>query len=277
MIYKKNNGESHFDIHEAFLKDVSKINFLSKEEEVNLIAKAKKGDKKSIDILVLSIIKYVNKIANSYVHKHLTSSDLIQEGVFGILNAINHFDAEKDVRFLTYATHWIKNAMNRACIDRGYEIRVPNNKYQMYMRFKKALKSSELDVAKLIYSSEFYSQRSDIISLMNIYDQRTTEGCYDEDGADKTIENLEVAETQSYEVTTYKNNKIIQIILDKLSEKERTVISLYYGINEKESMTLDQIGKKMKFTRERSRQIKNIAEEKIKLLFRKMKLEYSDL
>ena len=119
------------DLISLYLADIRKYKILDKDEELNLLIKAKAGDEEAKNQLILSNLRLVVNIAKGYINKGLSFIDLISEGNLGLIYAIEKFDITKGFRFSTYAVWWIKQSISKAVIVKGREIRIPSYKYDL--------------------------------------------------------------------------------------------------------------------------------------------------
>ena len=114
------------DLVSFYLEDIKEYDILNKDEELSLLKKAKSGDIEARERLILCNLRLVVNVAKKYGNKGLSFIDLISEGNFGLIHAIEKFDVEKGYRFSTYAVWWIKQAISKAIISKGREIRIPS-------------------------------------------------------------------------------------------------------------------------------------------------------
>ena len=119
------------DLISLYLEDIRKYNILEKDEEFELLKKAKEGDEAAKDKLILCNLRLVVNIAKNYTNKGLSLIDLISEGNFGLIYAIEKFDITRGFRFSTYAVWWIKQSISKAIICKGRGIRIPSYKYDL--------------------------------------------------------------------------------------------------------------------------------------------------
>ena len=129
--------EKEKDLVSLYLNDIRKHEILTKEEEQELLIKAKSGDEQAKQQLILSNLRLVVNIAKNYSNKGLGFIDLISEGNFGLIHAIDKFDYTKGYRFSTYAVWWIKQAVTKAIISKGREIRIPSYKHDILNKVNK--------------------------------------------------------------------------------------------------------------------------------------------
>lgn len=275
--YNKEESSNYSeDSVKIYLKEISIIRLLSAEEEKALAIRAANGDMMAKKRLTEANLRLVVSIAKSYGGRGLSLLDLIQEGNIGLMKAVEKFDVDRQCRFSTYATWWIRQSIIRAIANQGRTIRLPVhffdiiNKINQFQRFfltqfgreatpeelaeglninlckvKKALIFQH--VPKSLYTplKEDDSNSNSIINL--IPDEHTTEDEYFDE-----------------ELKT-----ILDMCLNALTDKEREVLKLRFGLDDGVSHTLEYVGKKYGVTRERARQIENKAIQKLRSTSRK--------
>jgi len=268
------------DFEEIHFKDPSKYELLSPIQEKELFKRVEQGDKEAKEKLILSNLKLVYSIAKRYKGRGLEFSDLIQEGCIGLINAVEKFDWRKGYKFSTYATWWIKQAITRAIAEKGGTIYVPihlQEKINYIKRCRKIL-MEKLNREPTIHELSTYSgySRDSLKSLMDCnfttipYDvqienlsEEEFESIYplidQNEDFTLTIDDILPNNDQNYdlfsqmEITFIK--KIIDELLNTLSEREREIIYLRFGFKDGTPKTLEEIGKIFGITRERVRQI----------------------
>lgn len=273
----KNFDETNFDkavINNSvkiYLKEAGRYPLLSREEELRLAAAAKNGNEKAKTDLVNHNLRLVVSIAKKYMGRGLSLLDLIQEGNIGLIKAVEKYDPSKGFKFSTYATYWIKQAVSRAIIEQGRNIRVPVHSIELISNIKKfernftqefgrtpteaeVAAAFNLDIKKI---KEAYNWMKNTTSLDIIVgdDEETTIGSLIEDPSSEDF------------LTNFENEdktNAIQQVLNTLSERERSVIVLRFGINADTPLTLEETGKKLNLSKERVRQIEGIALRKLR-------------
>lgn len=266
------------DLVNLYLKDIREYKLLTKEEEEELIKKAKSGDEEAKKSLTLSNLRLVVKMAKNYLNKGLSFIDLISEGNIGLIKAIDKFDQEKGFRFSTYAVWWIKQAISKAVINKGREIRIPSYKYDLLNKINAAISSSIIEkssyptiaeISKKIGLTEKQVESvlvefQDLISLSTpIGDEIVLEDVVEQDGL--TLED---------EVLTAIIKEDINKTLETLKEREREILILRYGLNDEAPKTLEEVGNLFDITRERVRQIEKKALSKLRDQFKDTLKEY---
>ncbi len=264
---------------EKYLSEIDKYPLIDKEREKSLARRIKKGDKAALQRLVRSNLRFVVSVAKKYQNRGLTLIDLISEGNMGLIRAAQKFDEKKDIRFISYAVWWIRQAILQALAEQSRVFRVPLSRAgSLYKIGKKAdLMTQEMGRAPTLKElsqgldmdlsevEETLSITQKPLSLEtpppNIEDTRLTEYLADEDQASP--------DELAMESVRYDE---IQRILDTLGEREAKVIRLYFGLGGQPPLTLEDIGKIMGITRERVRQIKERALHRLRHISRSRRL-----
>ena len=248
---------------DKYLQDISKIQLITAEEEVELAQLIKKGNQQALDKLTKANLRFVVSVAKQYQNQGLKLPDLINEGNAGLVKAAKRFDETRGFKFISYAVWWIRQAILQALAEQSRIVRLPLNKIGTINKIRKAYAyleqrhqrppnseeiARELDVSvhevkqSMKNSGRHLSMDAPIgseedFSLYDVMSQK------DSPRPDKNL----MAESLNIE---------IERALETLPEKESQVIKLSYGIGEKHPMTLEEIGQIFDLTRERIRQIR---------------------
>lgn len=265
-----------------YLKEINRIPLLTHEEEVELAAEAKKGNKAARDKIVNSNLRFVVKVAKGYQNHGLELCDLISEGNIGLLTAIEKFDASKGYHFISYAVWWINQSILKAVSEKSRAIRLPLNRANELVRIKQAKKEitgtiSEQEEFEQIgemlnmepaHVREMIQISRDMVSLDaevgNGESDRTTVGDFCEDNT--YVRPEENAVTQSM-------NEEIDKVISTLRPNEQKVIRMRYGLNGTKPMSLKEVGDECNLTKERIRQIEKLALVRLQHPSRARKLE----
>ncbi len=260
------------DLVSLYLRDIRSYKVLDKEEELDLLIRAKKDDEEAKDKLILSNLRLVVNIAKNYVNKGLGFIDLISEGNFGLIHAIEKFDPDKGYRFSTYAVWWIKQSITKAIISKGREIRIPSYKHDLLNKVNKyilehVMKTSSYPSLEEIAGGTGITERKvqkvmlefqDLISLnAAIGDDIYLEDTISVDD-EESLENQVLGEIERNEINE---------MLNVLKPREREILKLRYGLDGYEIHTLEEIGQKFNITRERVRQIEKKTLQNLKNRF----------
>ena len=249
-----------------YLREIGKIPLLTPEEESELSKKATAGDRKAKDRMAEANMRLVVSIAKRYSGRGLDLLDLIQEGNTGLLRAVDKFDPEKGFKFSTYATWWIRQAITRAIADQARTIRIPVHMVETInklMRTQRRLtqelnreptneelaKEMDMEVEKIEHIMKI---KQDITSL------DAGIGRDDNDGEESTLGDfIEDEDTASPEESAAGQllKEQVRDILGSLSDRERKIIEMRFGLNGTRSHTLEEVGLEFAVTRERIRQI----------------------
>ena len=256
-----------------YLKDLNK-NLLNAEEEKNLFIRYNNGDKKAKDIIVEKNLRLVIFVAKKYINRGIEFEDLIQEGNLGLITAVDKFDVNRGYKFSTYATWWINQAIGRALIDNPQAIRLPvhlvgkyNNFNNIYVELEAELGREPTcnEIAKKMHVSNnianylimLRNQEFSTVSLnILISGEKDTElECFVADTSIDFVNDMEYQELH--------NNLLGLLNKCNLTINEKKVILLRYGFTNYGPMTLKEVAKLMRLTRERVRQIETKALEKL--------------
>ncbi len=256
---------------DKYLQDIGKEELISAEEEVQLAQRIRAGDQRALEKLARANLRFVVSVAKQYQNQGLSLPDLINEGNLGLIKAAKRFDETRGFKFISYAVWWIRQSILQALAEQSRIVRLPLNQVGSLNKIKK--ESSKLEQAferqpsieELAESLDMSKDK--IAEVMNIttryvsmdaplvQDEETNfiDIFVSEDNVD--TDHLLIRESLSKE---------IERSLATLTEKERDVINLFYGIGIGHGLTLDEIAIKFDLTRERVRQIKEKAIRRLK-------------
>lgn len=267
-----------------YFKEIGSVPLLSAEEEVELAVKIKNGDEAARNKLCESNLRLVVSIARRYVNRGVSFLDLIQEGNIGLIKAVEKFDHTKGYKFSTYATWWIRQAITRAIADQGRTIRIPVHMVETinkYIRVKRQLfqelgrEPSNKEIADVLGITvekveEIIKINVEPVSLETPIGEEEDSHLVDFIADDK----LKSSEALVDDVMLRKE---IDKVLNTLSERERTVLILRYGLDDGNPKTLEDVGKVFNVTRERIRQIEAKALRKLRYPARsKLLIDYKN-
>jgi len=263
-----------------YLKEIGRVNLLTSSEEIELAKRMALGDEEAKRKLAEANLRLVVSIAKRYVGRGMLFLDLIQEGNLGLIKAIDKFDYEKGFKFSTYATWWIRQAITRAIADQARTIRIPVhmvetiNKYvrisrqllQELGRDPKPEEIAERMGIPLEKIREIQKISLDPVSLETPIGEEEDSHLGDfveDEGA------LSPPDSAAFMLL----KKQLAEVLDTLTEREKKVLSLRFGLDDGRSRTLEEVGKEFGVTRERIRQIEAKALRKLKHPSRSKKLK----
>jgi RNA polymerase primary sigma factor len=260
-------------VETLYFKDLNHYQTLSTQEELALIQILRDENKKNIHNaalrkLICGNLRFVVSVARKYQGRGLSLLDLINEGNLGLFKAALRFDCEKDIRFISYAVWWIRQAIQKAIFEQIGAMRIPPNKLILVSRFKKALSNNLGDYEKTFNMPEFKDSEKDIIDIMEKMMEISLDSpANDDPSADNVGTLLDVLEgntdSQDQFVRESELHNMVSDILSKLPKRESDILRMFYGIDSAEDNTLRDIGEDMHLSREKVRQIKNKALRKM--------------
>ena len=244
-----------------YLRDIEKIPLITRDEEYELALKAKAGDSYARERLVNGNLRFVVSIAKQYQNRGLPLIDLISEGNIGLLTAIDKFEPEKGYHFISYAVWWIRQAILKAIGEKSRMIRLPMNKSAdliQILQAKTNLEKSGMDDVSLDdIARECGMDRNDVLEIMQIARDVSSLDAPVSAGEDTSYGDfIECDKPRPDEVVMTEALKAsVSRILDTLSEKERGIIKLRFGLDNQDAMSLKEVGEIYHLTKERIRQI----------------------
>lgn len=258
------------DSVKMYLKEIGKIPLLSKEEELELAKKVSEGDEFAKQKLVESNLRLVVSIARKYLKKGMPILDLIQEGTLGLIKAAEKFDYTKGFKFSTYATWWIRQGITRAIADQARTIRVPVHMVEKINKLSNVSMTLSKELGREPKPEEIAKEMdmpvSKVVEVINISQKpksiESTIGKEDDTELEEVIADEKTLSPEEI-VTTSLLKEQIEEVLQTLSEKEKGVLELRFGLHDGERRTLEEVGKAFNVTRERARQIENKALRKL--------------
>jgi RNA polymerase primary sigma factor len=253
------------------LQDIGREELITAEEEVELARRIKSGDEKALDKLVKANLRFVVSVAKQYQNQGLSLPDLINEGNLGLIKAAQRFDETRGFKFISYAVWWIRQSILQALAEQSRLVRLPLNQVGSLNKIKKATSRLEQEYERPP-SVEEIARKLDIpehkldkaLRITTRYVSMDAPIAEDEDTKFLDVFVSEDTPRTDNNLMRESLNKEIQRSLSTLTEKERDVINLYYGIGMNHGLTLDEIGAKFNLTRERVRQIKEKAIRRLK-------------
>jgi len=255
---------------QTYLRDINQVELLTPEEEKELALRIAKGDQGARDRMIRANLRLVVNIAKNYVNRGLALMDLIEEGNLGLMRAVEGFDPKQGHRFSTYASWWIKQAIKRALINKTKTIRIPAYMVETVARWKSTAaqlankfgRSPSLE--EIAAEMDIPSGKIQIIKRAISTASSDTQQ-YGSDAEWSIIEMLkdEKVKAPDEELFDSYERDVIEHLLAAIDEREAKVLKMRFGLENEEPMTLKEIGKELKLTRERIRQIENEALKKL--------------
>ena len=272
-------GMSSEDPVHMYLKEIGKVPLLSQEEENELSKRLKEGDTEAGKRLAEANLRLVVSIAKRYVGRGMLLPDLIQEGNLGLMKAVDKFDYERGYRFSTYATWWIRQAINRAIADQGRTIRIPVHMVETVNRIRKVSRSMTQNLGREPSADELSQvmqmPRQQVVEILRIMmDPVSLEmPVGDEEEAHLGDFMPDMRQPAPAEEAAFRMMQgQIAEVMATLTERERQVLNLRFGLEDGEVHTLEEVGEQFHVTRERIRQIEAKALRKLRHPSRSRKL-----
>jgi len=258
---------------DQYFQDVSKIDLLTADEEIELAIKIKNGDEDATDKLVLANLRFVVSVAKQFQNQGLSLGDLINEGNIGLIKAAQRFDETRGFKFISYAVWWIRQGIMSAIADHQRVVRLPLNRVNNLTKISKAYRDLEQEYERKPTAEELAKilemTAEEVAFALQISGRYVSMDAplYSSDENKTTLMDVLHNENQSMPDRDLINDSLkneVTNILSTLNEREAEVIRLSFGIGRNQKATLEEIGDRFKLTRERIRQIKEKALRKLR-------------
>jgi RNA polymerase primary sigma factor len=264
-----------------YLREIGRIPLLKSEEEISLAQRIEKGDRRAKKKLTESNLRLVVSIAKKYVMRGLSLLDLIQEGNQGLIRAVEKYDWRKGYKFSTYATWWIRQAITRAIADQARTIRIPVHMVETINKLVRTQRRLMQELGREPTAEEVAASMEDMTptrvrEILKIAQDTTSleTPVGDEDDSmlgDFIQDTSQPSPIDAASRALLKEN--IEEVLSSLSDREAKVLKMRFGLEGKNPMTLEEVGREFGVTRERIRQIEAKALRKLKHPSRRKKLQ----
>ena len=265
---------------DQYLRDISAYPLISREEEAELARRIRVSDQEALDKLVRSNLRFVVSVAKKYQNQGVSLSDLINEGNLGLIRAAHKFDETKGIKFISYAVWWIRQAILQALAEQSRIVRVPLNRAGTLHRIGRRANALLQELGR-------EATHAEIAEGMDITEEEVA----------KTMSISQVHLSLDAPLTPGEDNRLLDYLADtinptpdeqtfekaltdaivdslaSLKEREAKILRLYFGLDESEPMTLEEIGTLLGITRERVRQIKEKALSRLRHVSRAKTLE----
>jgi RNA polymerase primary sigma factor len=250
------------DSLERFLSEIGRYPLLTKVEEIQLAKRVEAGDMLAKRRMVESNLRLVVSIAKNYRGQGLGFLDLIQEGILGLIRAVEKFDWRRDLKFSTYATWWIRQAVARALADKSRTIRLPVHVVERLQKVNRAERTLMLRLAREPSNEEIADEaKLPLYQVLEVRSAARSPISLEEPVGDEGESSFSdfLADTDAIDpsdaVADRLRHETLQLGLETLHERNRRVLELRYGLDGRDPRTLDEIGREFGLTRERIRQI----------------------
>ena len=252
---------------DKYLQDIGKEELITAEEEVELARKIKQGDQRSLEKLTRANLRFVVSVAKQYQNQGLTLPDLINEGNLGLIKAAQKFDETRGFKFISYAVWWIRQSILQALAEQARIVRLPLNQVGSLNKINKAFSKLEQEIERQPSAEELAEAlevpEDKIKESLNVSGRHVSMDAplsTSEDGGTlmDVMANADSPKAD-HALMAESLQKEIERSLSTLTDKEREIIRLFFGIGMNHGLTLEEIGAKFNLTRERVRQIKEKA------------------
>ena len=252
---------------EKYLNDIGKIPLVSIDEEANLARRIRMGDDAALEKLTEANLRFVVSVAKQYQNQGLTLSDLINEGNVGLMIAARRFDETKGFKFISYAVWWIRQSILQSIVEHSRLVRMPLNKMASYNKVNEAyigfVQEFERDPTNEELGELLDMTAKEVENMLRSSNRHVSvDANIGGEDSDATMLDLMMVEGEvmpDHSLIDESMREEVQQGLSILNEREKEVISAYYGLNQANAWTLEEIGEAFGLTRERVRQIKERA------------------
>lgn len=258
-----------------YLREIAEVPLLTREQEIELAGRIKQGDPEARVHMIRANLRLVVKIAHDYANLGLPIQDLISEGNIGLMKAVERFDATRGVKLSTYAAWWIKQSIKRALANQSKTIRLPVHIVDKLSRMRRVAMQMA-DVLGREPTDDELSEEMGVpchkitqLKTVSLRPSSLDAPVGDDDNA--SFGEIVADESCLDPSETLRDKTLRQDVVDmiqELDERERLILVARFGLDGAKAMTLEMIGKKFKVTRERIRQIQNVALHKMRMMLR---------
>ncbi len=266
-----------------YLREIGEFPLLTREEERALAARLEKGDEEARKDLIRSNLRLVVKIAKQYKHLGLPLLDLIEEGNLGLMKGVERYDISKGAKLSTYAAWWIKQSIMRALANKGKIIRIPVYMQEKVNAYKKKVAALGQKLGRTPTNREISEKlgitREEIDYLKKVVQVPSSlDASIDREGSSKLSDLVEDTELvpPDQAVDTADLHRELLLLLEELSDREKAIVKIRFGLEGKTPRTLSAIGKKFGISRERVRQIINQATRRLHQTIRDRALDMKE-
>ena len=250
---------------DKYLQEIGKEELISVEEEVELAQRIRKGDQEALERLTKANLRFVVSVAKQYQNQGLSLPDLINEGNLGLIKAAEKFDETRGFKFISYAVWWIRQSILQALAEQSRIVRLPLNQVGSLNKINKAFARFEQEHERTPSAEELATElelpKEKVTDTLRVAGRHISVDAPFVEGEDNSLLDVLVNDDSPMADRSLVNESLSREIdraLSTLTEREKEIIQMFFGINTQE-MTLEEIGDKFGLTRERVRQIKEKA------------------
>jgi RNA polymerase primary sigma factor len=254
-----------------YLAEIGKFEPLPPQREVELAICIQDGDELAMKELVEANLRFVVSVAKKYQGNGLSLADIINEGNMGLIKAAKRFDHTRGFKFISYAVWWIRQSILQALAEQSRLIRLPLNRVGTITKITRAAEKLEAEVERQPKGNEIGSQLEmsgdEVLMAMQYSRRHSSLNSPFQEGENSSLLDI-IEDSQSDEpeaqIMMESMSEEVAAALETLSDRERTVLEMYFGIDRDSAMTLNEIGEEFDLTRERVRQIKEKAIQRLR-------------
>ena len=255
-----------------YLKQISRHKTLSALEEAKTAKRIRKGDRNALEKLIECNLRFVVSVSRNYQNQGLPLGDLINEGNLGLIRAATRFDEKKNFKFISYAVWWIRQSILQALAEQSRIVKLPLNRVGTIHKIGRTQCKLEQKYCRLPYTEEIAQELNikidEVLESLKIGNSHVSlDAPLRHDDGDSIL--MDIIYDYEQELPDEAALKLflqneVEDVLNRLTEREKRVLKLYYGIGEETPHTLEEIGDRFDLTRERVRQIKERALKRLK-------------
>lgn len=264
-IGSRGNGSDEGSL-DIYLRDISRYPLITQADEVRLAQRIRQGDEEALDTLVRSNLRFVVSVAKKYQNQGVSLADLINEGNLGLIRAAHKFDESRNIKFISYAVWWIRQAILQALAEQSRIVRVPLNRAGALHRISKRTSTLQQELGRDPTAGEIAEgmdleveevERTMAISQVHL----SLDSPMNSGEENRLLDHLPDALDRGSDAVAMDHalTESIETVLKGLRERDVRILRLYFGLDSTEPLTLEEIGEIMGITRERVRQIKERA------------------
>lgn len=261
---------THEDDVGQYIRDISRFPLLTPQQELDVAMGCAKGDENAIRTMVSSNLRLVVSVARDYAGRGVPLLDLIQEGSIGLLTAARKFDYTRQIRFSTYATKWIRQAIGRYLLEQAELIRVPAHTYEQMRRIRTERTRLQQQLERTPSEEELAEacqippkKLSKLLRLLPEICSLDAPVGEEEGSLQMLLQDLDAPQPQE-ELARRELKQTVESLLGRLTERQQQVLRLRFGMDDGEFRSLEEVGKLLGISKERSRQIERQAVSKLK-------------